>query len=44
MSIRVEGLVKRYGGRKVVDGVSLHVERVKSSGSSGRTAQEDDRT
>ena len=27
MSIRVEGLVKRYGGRKVVDGVSLHVER-----------------
>jgi lipopolysaccharide export system ATP-binding protein len=27
VSIRVEGLVKRYGGRKVVDGVSLHVER-----------------
>lgn len=27
MSIRVEGLVKKYGGRAVVNGVSLHVER-----------------
>lgn len=27
MSIRAEGLVKRYGGRAVVDGVSLTVER-----------------
>lgn len=27
MSIRVEGLVKKYGGRAVVNGVSLQVER-----------------